>query len=183
MTSAWLGRVLFVLAFVLGATSDAVAQPHASSLDDLRPLTRETTHAIVTDRNNQRFRGTIAEASASALVLRIGGTMRRFAAEDVQSVRIRKRDSPWNGGLIGALVGGGLTSLIFLDNECRDDPACYKAVGAYAGVGALVGVGIDALIRSHIVIYTAGTAPAPRAVGVAPIVGRGLKGARVTVRF
>ena len=87
-----------------------------------------------------------------------------------------------DGALIGAAISGGLSSLIFLDNECHTDPACYQAVAIYAGLGAVVGLGIDALIRGHVVVYTARPRVQNRLV-VAPIVARGGKGVRLTLSF
>jgi hypothetical protein len=72
---------------------------------------------------------------------------------------------------------------VFLDNQCRDDLACYAAVGVYSGIGALAGLGIDALIRREVVVYTA---PAPSAQGtftVAPFVTPGRTGLRLKIVF
>ena len=85
--------------------------------------------------------------------------------------------------LIGAAAGGGLSSLMFLDNECRDDPVCYTALAVYAGLGALAGLGIDALIHRDIVVYTAPSLSAQRAYIVAPLLERGRNGVRLTIAF
>ena len=99
---------------------------------------------------------------------------------DAGGARVRKSDSLANGALIGALVGAGSAAPIFFDNECRDDPACYRALAAYAGIGALAGLGIDALVRDSVVVATP-AAPRPRPLTVAPIVGRTRKGVRLTL--
>jgi hypothetical protein len=164
------------------AASAAAAQPAAESLDELKALAGGST-VTVTDRAGRTFRGTIAEASAGELRLRVGADIRRFAAADVGAVRVRARDSLANGALIGALVGGGLTALVFLDNECRDDPACYQAVAAYAGVGAAVGLGADALIRDELLLYAAPRETAPLALTVAPILGPSRTGLRIRLAF
>ena len=92
---------------------------------------------------------------------------------------VSDRDSLVNGALIGAAIGGGLTSLYFLDNECHDDPACCQAVAAYAGIGALVGMGIDALIHRDV----SGTRGARSVLKVGPFFARARKGVRVTFAF
>jgi hypothetical protein len=163
------------------ATADA--QPVASSLAELKGLASAESKVTVTDTKGQKFRGTIADASESLLSLRIGSDIRRFDAADVQSVRVRKEDSLANGALIGAAVGGGLTSLLFLDNECRDDPVCYAAVGVYAGIGALAGLGIDALIHGTVVAYSGPPPGAQRLFTVAPMVARGRRGVWLTIAF
>ena len=182
MTPQWIRHGLRGAIVAVLAASSAGAQPAASSLDELQPLAGGSTVAVV-DRDGRTFRGTITEASATELLLRIGPGIRRFAANDVSAVRVRKRDSLANGALIGALVGGGLTALAFLDNECRDDPACYQAVAAYAGVGAAVGLGVDALIRDDVVHYAAPGARTPLAVMVKPMVGPSRQGVRLTLAF
>ena len=169
--------------FGLMCASAAGAQQVGVSLEELEILATTDSRVTVTDRNGREFRGTVADASETLLSLRIAGAIHRFGVGDVRTVRVRKEDSLVNGALIGAAIGGGLTSLIFLDNECRDDPGCYAAVAVYASVGALAGLGIDALIHRDVVVYTA---PAPGAQGaftVAPFVARGRGGLRLTIAF
>ena len=97
-------------------------------------------------------------------------------------MRLRKGDSLINGALIGAAMGGGLTSLLFLDNECRDDAACYGAVAAYGGAGALAGLAVDAMIHRTVVVYAA--PPGTRQSFTAtPIVARRRAGVRLTIGF
>jgi hypothetical protein len=156
------------------------AQTAVSSLADLKQLTAKVT---VTDAQGQDFEGTIADVSVSGLSLQLRSGLRRFQAADIRAVRARKEDSLLNGALIGAAVGGGLMSLAFLDNECRDDPVCYKATAVYAGLGALAGLGIDAFHHGKVVVYTAPAPTARRFVAVAPMLGRMRKGALLTIAF
>jgi hypothetical protein len=160
------------------------AQTPASSLGDLKPLAMTRSTVFVSDTQGRTFRGTIAAVSESGLALRIGDTIRQFAVIDVGSVRVRKADPLVNGALIGAATSGGLVSLMFLDNECHDDPACYQAVAAYAGIGALAGLAIDALNRRSVVVYSRPSSPATRHVfTLTPMIQNGLKGVRVRVDF
>ncbi len=181
-------RLKQVRSVVLGVTlmvacaATAGAQPIGSSLEELKAVAI-LKKATVTDAKGNTFRGTITDASDSLLSLRIDNEVRQFAAEEVRLVRVRQDDSLLNGALIGAAIAGGLTSLIFLDNECRDDPACYQALGAYAGVGALAGLGIDALIHRNVVVYTAPVPGAAGTLSVAPLITRERKGVRLTLRF
>jgi hypothetical protein len=172
-----------LVSWALAVTSAAVAsaQRVAASLEDLKSL-ESATRVTVVDMQTRRFQGTIADASESLLLLRIGSENRRFEAAEIRSVHIRKEDSLVNGTLLGAAVGGGLTSLLFLDNECRDDPVCYEAVAVYAGLGALAGLAIDALIHGTTVIYRAASRN-ERPLRVVPMTGGGRRGIGVMIRF
>jgi hypothetical protein len=183
MTFPWLRSGMLGPVLVLAWGSDAAAQPAASSsLERLKAVVPAHSKVTVTDTQGQEFRGTMNDASESGLSLTIDGAIRRFEATDVSLVRIRTNDSLADGALIGAAVSGGLSSLMFLDNECHTDPVCYQAVAVYAGLGAVVGLGIDALIHGHVVIYNARPLARNRLV-VAPIVTRGGKGVRLRLSF
>lgn len=183
MRSARLRSGFLGLTVAMMWASATDAQPVASSLAELQGLGRAKSEVTVTDTQGQEFRGRIADASESRLSLRIGSEIRRFDKAEIRSVRVRKEDSLANGALIGAAVAGGLTSLQFLDNECRDDPVCYKAVAVYAGIGALAGVGIDALIHGNVVVYTAPAPGAPHTVTLVPTIARGRKVVRLMIAF
>jgi hypothetical protein len=183
MTLTWFRSEMLGPVLVLAWASGAAAQPAASSsLEGLKALLPPHSKVTVTDAQGHEFRGTIDEASESGLSLRSADAIRRFVAREVRSVRVRTNDSLVNGALIGAAVSGGLSSLIFLDNECHTDPVCYQAVAVYAGLGAAAGLGIDVLIHDHVVVYTARPRVQNRLV-VAPIVARGGKGVRLTISF
>jgi len=178
-----IARIAGGMIVALAWGSSVHAQQVVSSLDELQPLRDTKAKVTVTDASGHEFRGIIAEASRTQLSLRLGSETRQFAADDVRSVRVRKEDSLLNGALIGAGVLGGLTSLIFLDNECRSDPSCYTAVAVYAGAGALAGLGIDAMIHRQVVVYTASRSNGQRAFTVAPWAARGRTGVRVSIAF
>ena len=180
MTTVRFRSALVNLALAVTSAGVASAQP-AASLEDLK-LVKTATRVTVVDMQSGRFQGTIADASESLLLLRIGSEIRRFEAAEIRSVHIRKEDSLVNGTLLGAAVGGGVTSLLFLDNECRDDQVCYKAVAAYAGLGALAGLAIDALIHGTTVIYDAASR-SERPLRVVPMTGGGRRGIGVMIRF
>ena len=166
------------VALVVLACTAASAQPVATTLDQLQRHVSDRT-VTVTDVNGHEFRGSLANVSESQLCLQIRRGLRCFDAVDVDTVRVRKEDSLANGALIGAAVGGGLTSLIFLDNECRDDPSCHGAVAFYAGVGAAAGLIVDALIHGSLVVYAAPSRKGPT-LTMGPM---GLKGMRLTLLF
>ncbi len=180
MTIARCLAALATLTLAAAWASVASAQP-AASLEDLKPFAGDTKVTVV-DVQSRRLQGTIADASESLLLLRIGSEIRRLDVADIRSIGMRKEDSVLNGTLLGAAIGGGATSLLFLDNECRDDPVCYKAVAAYAGLGAAVGLGIDALIHGTEIIY--GTpSRSGRALRAVPLAAHGRRGIGLVLRF
>src|SRR5262245_473689 len=174
---------LLGIVFGLICATAAGAEQVVSSLEELKLLEGTKSQVTVTDGNGQEWRGTVASASETRLSLRIAGEVHQFSVGDVRSVRVRRKDSLVNGVLIGAAVGGALTSLLFLDNECRDDPACYAAVAVYTGIGALAGLSIDALIHRDDVVYTAPAPRVGRAFTVTPFVARERSGVCLTIAF
>jgi hypothetical protein len=159
------------------------AQTVAASLDDLKGIAIAGSTVKVTDGRGQEVEGKLAEVSMSGLSLRVGNAVRRFEANDVRRVRVRKEDSVLNGALIGAAIAGRLTSLIFLDNECADDPSCLAAVFGNAGIWALAGMGVDALIHRDRVVYSAPSGSVARSIDVAPVVSPAALDFRVTMKF
>jgi hypothetical protein len=154
------------------------AQPSATSLQQLQRL--ENGKAVtLTDRNGHEFRGSIADVTESWCCLQIGRVFRCFDAAAVHSIRARKDDSLANGALVGAAVASGLTSLIFLDNECRDDRSCYAALALYGGIGVAAGLIIDAFIHGSVLVYAAPSHSGP-VVTLGPM---GMNGVRLKIVF
>jgi hypothetical protein len=159
------------------------AQSGAWSAAELQRLADTLAIVTVTDTTGRESRGRITGVSDSLLSLSAGNDIRTFPADTIRSVRVRKEDPVLNGALTGAAVSGGLASLMFLDNECRDDPVCYEATGVYAGVGALVGLGIDMLIHRSVIVYSASASRSEVVVTVASLLTHERKGLRLTIRF
>lgn len=90
-----------------------------------------------------------------------------------------RRDSLWNGALIGAAAGVG--SVVVLDKifcdvpdgQCDTPWAAYLTLG---GIGAAAGAGIDFLIGRK-------SNDARTTIRLAPVVGRASKGVRASIRF
>jgi hypothetical protein len=183
MTSARFRSGFLGLTMAMIGASVTSAQSPVSSIAELNRLGDTKTKVIVIDTAGREFRGRIAHASEAQLSLRIGQEIRSLPAEAVRSVRVRREDSGINGALIGAALSGGLASLMFLDNECRDDPVCYKATAVYTGIGALAGFGIDALIHGSVVVYSAAIPSPQLVVTLSPLVVRGRTGVRLLVAF
>ena len=95
-----------------------------------------------------------------------------------------RRDSVWNGALIGLGAGIGAAAALdamFCDNGfggCDTPWAAYVTLGM---IGASAGAGIDFLIGRN---RTAGAPWAGKAtVRLAPLVGRSRQGLRASIRF
>ncbi len=97
----------------------------------------------------------------------------------------RRKDSLWNGVIIGAGLGalvGTLVSFAVTDcSECAgfNVPLTFGVLGAGAGAG--IGAGIDAWRqkRSPLTIPPKGT----RRLNVAPVLGKDVRGVVASIRF
>ena len=97
----------------------------------------------------------------------------------------RRKDSLWNGVIIGAGLGalvGTLVSFAVTDcSECAgfNVPLTFGVLGAGAGAG--IGAGIDAWRqkRSPLTIAPKGT----RRLTVAPVLGKDVRGVVASIRF
>ena len=144
---------IVVVTLALACPTPALAQGPARTLDQLGLIASKGDRVTVSSQTGTRVRGRILEVGPDQLVIDTGHTVRAWSADELHEVRRSSGDSILNGAIVGAAVGGGLTSLLYLDNECRGDPACAKAVIVYAAIGAAAGAGIDALIRASPLIY------------------------------
>jgi hypothetical protein len=144
---------IVAIAVALACPPPALGQEPAGTLEQLGLSVGSGDLVTVSTRTGTRVRGRILDVQTDQLVIDAGDGPRAWSADEIREVRRRTGDSVLNGAIIGAAVGGGLTSLLYLDNECRGDPDCAKAVIVYAALGAAAGAGIDALIRADRVIY------------------------------
>ena len=100
---------------------------------------------FVTDRNGVQTVGRLQRISSEGLALLVDGQERMIPSSDVG--RVERRDSPWNGMLIGA-VPSALLGMASGGASCsprcgRDIPLGGLVVGAIgAGIGALIDFGI-----------------------------------------
>ena len=108
----------------------------------------------------------------------------RRGLSSTQAIPQRRRDSLWNGALVGAGLGaiaGVLTGEAIVEcSECAgfNVPLTFGVVGA--GAGAAIGAGIDAALHDR------SMSPQPvrlRRVAVAPVFGRRARALIALVRF
>jgi hypothetical protein len=157
-------RIGVAAAGVLWFASTVAAQPEpASSFEELALRTSAGETVFVVDATGEETKGRIATLSDLALAITTRETRRNFAAREVTRIERRRRDSVWNGLLIGgaagALVGLGL-------GPSLDSPACPQSPiecgqGAVIGIvggafwGSVGGWIADALMRKRETIYVA----------------------------
>jgi hypothetical protein len=109
---------------------------------------------FVTDRNGIQTDGVLLRTAPEGLTLLVDGQERLFPAAGVG--RVEKRDSRWNGALIGA-VPGVLMGMMAAGASCS--PHCGRDVALGALVNGAIGAGIGALIDSQIDGYSSVSGP------------------------
>ena len=163
--------------FVILVPRSAPAQTVSNSFDELRQVLKKGQTVIVTDASGQRTKGKVADVSPSSLVVLIP-EVRTFTEGTV--TEIRATDSLSNGALIGAAIGTGLAMWDYLIDPSEPGNAAVFTVAI--GLGTAVGAGIDALVnRGGKILYA--SPRQTRRLMIFPVLGKGRRGARVSVRF
>ena len=124
---------------------------------------------FVTDRTGVQTDGVLLHNAADGLTLLVDGQERLIPAARVG--RVEKRDSLWNGMLIGALPGA-VVGMMGAGASCS--PHCSRDIPLVALVQAAVGAGIGALIDFQIDGYSTISGPSlspPNARRTPPPVG------------
>ena len=134
--------------------------------------------------------GRIRDLTATSIVLEAGRQRHELSAMDVRHVE-RPGDRIWNGVLAGFGIGFSVGFLAVIADGCDAGEWCILSGPSFAaafglltgGVGSGIGALTDAAISKPRVVFDAGASPSRRVVNVAPIVGRGGSGVKVSVRF
>lgn len=170
-------RLLPLTVLLACAASPAGAQEIAGTFEQLRVLVKPGDRITVIDDAGRETTGSIADLSASSLVLLSGRDRHDFSASDIGTIRQRRSDSLANGAKWGLAVGAGLGLLAGLALASEAGDAGAFVVGAtlfYGGVGAGIGVGVDALISGNQVIYVRRSSPSARFTVTSPMTPRRL---------
>jgi hypothetical protein len=139
-----------------GVVLNRTAQPLAHLREGAQPAISQTARELggnveagdtifVTDRNGVQIGGRLLRLSPEGLALLVGGQERVIPQNSIG--RTEKRDSLWNGMLIGA-VPTALVAMAAAGASCsphcdRDVPLGMLVFGAMgAGIGALIDFGI-----------------------------------------
>ena len=150
-----------------------------ASFDQLRVLVGAGQTIMITDLSGARYAGTVISLSSSSLAVRVGNTVRQLRQEEVATIRHRRADPLGNGALwgLGAGFGTGMAT-------CG---LCHIGRGAgvgllFGGIGAGIGIGLDALMRSDVVVFRGPGASGLR-ISVAPRLAKSHKSVAVSIAF
>jgi hypothetical protein len=136
------------------------------------------TVSVVED-DGRKIEGRVREISERGLILSRDGTSEEIRLDRI--VRIDKPDSRKNGALAGLGVGLALGAFSALAQPEGSQPEWVFAAIVSNGVACtLLGTGIDALVDTRRTLYERGRRPQAR---VAPVVGRGTRGAALSIRW
>ena len=175
------------MVIALLAPAAAAAQP----VSDARHATVSQGDRVrVTDESGRTITARVAAISDSGLTLQDGSERAEIPYGAIVKID-RPRDRIWDGALGGFAIGAGI-GLIGIaaeekDTSCQPEawfcgasfgPPASAVVLMLGGIGAGIGAGVDALIGGKKTLYERG-----RQVRIAPVVGRGGAGARVTVAW
>jgi len=152
---------------------------------DVRPGER-----LIVTTPRETIRGRVLRVADDGLVLADGPAQHTVPFHDLNRVE-RRRDSIWNGALIGYGVGFGLGFAVVIANPCGPrDFLCWDGPGfatAYGGIitgplGMAAGAITDALIRRPRVVFERGSTSQAR-MAVMPVLLPDGGGARVAIVF
>ena len=145
-----------------------------------RPGASQLVEVTLTQADGVKHRGRLVSLTSDAVVLREDGRDRRLSLADVRTI-----DKVGRHTFVGALIGtayataGWLAVGMTRDScaDCEDGPLAASimtpvAIGAGAGIGALV----EQLTRGRRRLYPS---PPGTALRLAPVVAKGLTGARI----
>lgn len=163
----------------LGLPTTAAAQ--GAEFPDLARQLSVGDAVRVEDQQGTRQAGTVVALSPDAIVIDTGAGERRFTAAETTRIVATRRDSVWNGAVIG-FGPGYLLGVQFNDQVSeRLEPASGGVKNGLIGgaLGALIGMAFDGARDSERDVYVA----APVRVVVAPAISRGAAGASLVVEW
>src|SRR5262245_47859889 len=132
----------------------------------------------VIDDSGRRVEGRVVDISDEAIRVSVHKTVEQVPLQRV--VRIDKTDSLKNGAVSGLVAGVGFGLLVSLSGGEMDGRWVASAVISNGLIWTAFGAGIDALVDNRRTLYQ-------RAGGVqtrlSPVVGRGVRGAAVSVAW
>ena len=170
-----LPAVLALAMFVSPAL--AVAQTAGTRLADA--VTTGMKVSVVND-DGRRVEGRVLEHSQESLWLSLNGSSQEIPFDRI--VRIDKQDSLKNGALAGLGVGLAIGTFgAVLSSSGNIEPEWVLAGITYNAVAfTLLGTGIDAMFNNRRTLYERGGRFQAR---VSPVVGRGVRGAALSVTW
>ena len=169
---------VFALA-ILVSPAVAVAQTIGTRLADAVATGMKVS---VVEDDGRRVEGRVLEHSQESLWLSLNGSSQEIPIDRI--VRIDKPDSLKNGALVGLGIGLAVGTFgAVLSSSGNIEPEWMLAGIAYQTVAwTLLGTGIDAMFNNRRTLYTYERGGRLQA-RVSPVVGRGVRGAAVSVTW
>jgi hypothetical protein len=180
------GLTISVILLGSGFTTPSYSQTPAATFRDLQAnlsLTRNETLEI-TEANGTKYKAKLTAISGQTMTVTSQGSPRTLTETEVLEIRHARRDSLWNGTLIGLAAGAG-AGLVAVTTACSNDSECTAIAAAifvptFAAGGAGIGALFDAGTRKHETVFSRSTSTK---LHIAPIVGKKVAGVRVSLRF
>lgn len=176
-----------IMLIALLTPAAAAAQP---APDPRLATVNQGDRVRVTDESGRTITARVAAISDSGLTLQDGSERAEIPYRAIVKID-RPRDRLWDGALGGFAIGAGIGLIGMMAEEepapCQPEqwfcgasfgPPASVVVLMLGGIGAGIGVGVDALIGGKKTLYERG-----RQVRIAPVVGRGGAGARISVMW
>ena len=172
---------LLVLMMFSTVTGDAAAQGPAHSFADLTTVVSEDEPVVVWDAYGRKVTGRVVSVSGDRLEIR----RRRwnFRTEhrvftEATARRVDKRDSTWNGELIGAGAGAfAAWAKCKITAGNPDDWWCLAWIPIAPVVGTTIGHAVDAALNEPLFMRIGNR------VALRPVVGRTRAGVAASLRF
>ncbi|MGH9146445.1 MAG: hypothetical protein ACRD1Q_07030 [Vicinamibacterales bacterium] len=199
-TGRWKWVLHMSVSLLVLAPVNASAQVVSTSFEQLQALVKPGDTVDITDTTGRRTRGTLGELSASSLELLARKTGadgrenlvrdRQLFERDVQQIQLVRRDSLWNGTLIGFAPGAAIGMFIlFVGAGCdcytveSRAPIALSTMLFAGGIGALIGGTVDASIVKRTTVYF--RLPQSRSAGLhmSPMLSKSGTGVKLAVRF
>jgi len=182
--------LLGALLVSMAVAGSAQAQTPAQSFGELQRVLKPGQSVVVTDTAGRQSKGTVTDVDASSLTVDLStktyGPRRTFTFRDNTVTTIARRDSLFNGTLIG--VGAGILAFKLFDRQiCHGDPECSWNAAIPVGVpiflplGAALGALMDRDIGNQ-VLYQASSTPRTTVTLVPWVAGR-RQGLALAMRF
>jgi hypothetical protein len=181
-----LGLTLSVV--LLGGVFSAplYSQTPAATFRDLQanPRLKQNETLEVTEANGTKYTAKLTAISDQAITVTSQGKPRTLDETQVLEIRHARRDSLWNGTLIGLAAGLGAGVLV-VAKSCGNDSECSAISNAifiptFAAGGAGIGAIFDAGTRKHETVFSRSKSTK---MHIAPIVAKKVAGVRVSLQF
>lgn len=180
-----IGAAGLVILLVLLGGSRSWGQEPARSFDELQKRVSIGDSVRVTDAAGKIVKGKVKEMSSSSL--RLSGSSTVLSADSVRRIEKQRKDSLWNGLLIGGAAGvaGGA---IAARSQCTNDSECSAIANVVfiptgLAIGMVAGALIDRSMTRFETVFTGQGDSGRLRVRISPIMARQLKGLSLSVNF